>query len=338
MAVGLTACAHSAGPGVSVEKVESNIPFGLPSTTTTLPAAAPPSVAALNLTSASQPLPAFSYQTTTTFNYGSPSYSTEAATCPQPPYGASPDRAATTSVAKPPKAGAYRWQIVTSQPVAGTNQTLTQRVYVTYYIENVSKVTQTANPQGGQTSSFTYDEVSPGEQGGTVTTTYQVTENALQVSESAGNFGQAQHAGAPDRGIALAAVVDRNAAGRVIASFHPSPAVLLFPLDVQAPESFQATGVDPSNGASFSTSAQVSGSLKRDNACGQLVDGWEVTGTQTFSSGSSGAPASTGSVEYAVATQYGGLFSFSSLTPTGSSQTEQEIIGQLSPDPLPPGK
>ncbi|HUZ43146.1 MAG TPA: hypothetical protein VMU63_01985 [Acidimicrobiales bacterium] len=294
----------------------------------------PPSLSGVNLISATQPLPAFSYETTTTFNYGAPSYGSEAPTCPQPPYGASPQKAVTISVQGQPKPGAYRWQIVTRQPVAGTNQTLTSTHYVTYYIKNVSKVTQSPNPQGGEISTFTYDQVSPGPQGGTVTTTYQVTENAIQVSGSAGNFGQAQHAGAPDRGITLNSVVERDSAGRTVGSFNPSPPVLLFPLDVQAPESFQAAGVDPSTGASFSNSATVSGSVKRENACGQLVDGWDVTGTQAFSG--TGGEKSSGTVEYAVATQYGGLFTDSALTPTGSSQTEEDIIGQLSPNPLPP--
>ena len=337
VALAATACAHASGPGVAVQKVQSNIAFGLPPTTAPASGSAlPPTLAAVNLTSPSQPLPAFTYYTTTTFNYGSPTYGTQTPTCPQPSYGASPSEAVSISVQKPPKPGAYKWQIVTSQPQPGTKVTLTDTHYVTYYVENVSKVTTSPNPRGGQTSTFSYDEVTPGQQGGTVTTTYQVTENAIQVSEAPGNFGQPQHAGAPNRGITLVSVVDRNAGGTITASFHPSPAVLLFPLDVQAPQSFQAAGFDPSTGASFSNNARVSGSVKRVNACGQLVDGWDVTGTQTFSGG--GGERTTGTVEYAVATQYGGLFSYSAVTPTGSTQTEADVIGQIDPNPLPPGR
>ena len=336
LAVAGSSCAKAAGPGVAVQKVQSNIAFGLASTTTTTPvgSALPPTLAAVNLTGPGQPLPAFSYETTTTYNYGSPQYGTQTNVCPQPPYGASPDKAVTTSVSQPPKAGTYKWQIRTSQPVSGTSVTLSTVHYVTYAVKNVSKVTTAPNPQGGETKTFTFDVVSPGEQGGTVTTTYQVTENALQVSESAGNFGQHQHAGSPDRGVSLAAVVDRNSAGTVTGSFRPSPAVLLLPLDVQVPQSFQSVGVDPSTGASFSNNVTVSGSAKRVNACGQLVDGWDVTGTQAFSG--TGGERTTGTVEYAVATQYGGLLTYSAVTPTGSSQTEADVIGQLNPDPLPP--
>lgn len=336
--LGATACAHGAGPGVAVQKVQSNIEFGLSTTTTTTPVgvAIPPTLSAVNLTGPAEALPAFSYQTTTTFNYGSPSYGTQTNDCPQPPYGASPAKGVTTSVARPPKPGSYKWQVMASQPVSGTKVTLTTTHYVTYYVKNVSKVSTTPNPQGGQTETFTFDVVTPGQQGGTVTTTYEVKENAVQVSESAGNFGQAQYTGAPDRGVSLAAVVDRNSAGTVTASFRPSPAVLLLPLDVHVPQSFQSGGVDPTTGASFSNNATVSGSVKRVNACGQLVDGWDVAGTQTFSG--TGGERTTGSVEYAVATQYGGLVTYSAVTPTGSNETETDVIGQLDPDPLPPSQ
>ncbi|HZU74551.1 MAG TPA: hypothetical protein VE990_17470 [Acidimicrobiales bacterium] len=339
LALGVVAggCAHAAGPGVAVQRVESDISFGLPNSGKPQ-AAVPPSLATPNLTGPTQSLPAFVYTTTTTFNYGSPSYggTSEAPTCPQPPYGASPDKAASITVQGKPKPGVYKWQIVTSQPVAGTNQTLTDHAYVTYKIEHVSATTQAPNPAGGTTDTFTYDVVSPGPQGGTITTTYEVKENAVQVSGTAGNFGQAQHAGAPDRGISLVSVVDRNGGGTVTATFNPSPPVLLFPLDVQSPQSFQAVGVDPATGASFSNSATVSGATKRVNACGQLVDGWDVTGTQTFSGSGGSSGTTTGSVDYAVATQYGGILIYQATTPTGSNKTETDIIGQLDPDPLPP--
>jgi hypothetical protein len=331
-----TSCAHAAGPGVAVQKLDSNISFGLPKTG---PAAAPTSVAPPDLTGPGNPLPAFVYATTTTFNFSGAQYNggatSEQNPCPPAPFGASPAKSTSTSVPGPPKAGSYKWQVATSEAVPGSKYNITVKKYVTYYIDNVSKVTRTPNPAGGDTSTFTFDVVSPGQQGGTVTTTYQVKENAVQVAGSAGNVGQTQHAGAPDRGVSLAKVIDRDGAGKVTATFTPNPSVLLFPLDVQAPESFQAAGVDPTTGATFTNNATVTGQVKRVNACGQLVDGWDVTGSQTFSG--SGSGSASASVEYAVATQYGGLLIFQSSTPTGSTNSETNQIGQLDPGPLPPG-
>lgn len=336
----LAGCGQGA-PGVSVHQISSNINFGLSSTTTLAnrAAAAPISVSPQNLAEAGQ-VPAFVFTTTTTYNFGSSAYGSSsssganAAPCPQPPYGASPDRAVSLSVTSPPQEGTYRWQVVDSQLISGTNTTLKTTHYVNYVIDNVTKTTTTPNPVPGEsaTTTFDYDEVSPGSDGGTVTTTYEVKENAPQVSGSAGNVGQSQHAGEPDRGVSLAAVVDKNAAGTVTGSFHPSVPVLLFPLDVQTPQSFQSAGIDPTTGASFSNNATANGQTTRVNACGAYVDGWSVTSTQTFSIPSSNQ-TSDATVDYAVAPQYGGLIISSASTPQGSSSTETDEIGTLSPQP-----
>lgn len=343
-ALALAGCGTGA-PGVAVRRISSNIEFGVSTTTTSSPlgAAAPQSVAPANLTLPGQ-VPAFDFATTTTYNFSSPAYVPTSVTstadqgqCPEPPYGASPDRSVALSVAQPPTQGSYKWQIIDSQPVSGTNFTLKTYHYVTYVIDNVTKTTTTPNPVPGDsaTTVFDYDVITPGSEGGTVTTTYEVKQNAPEVSGSAGNVGQTQHVGSPDRGLSLVSVVDRNGSGAMTASFHPSTPVLLFPLDVASPQSFNAAGVDPSNGASFTNQATASGQTTRVNACGQLVDGWSVTSTQSFSQNGS---TDTSTVDYAVATQYGGIIISSASTPTGSSQTETDEIGQLKPGPLPPGR
>ena len=339
----LGACGAGA-PGVAVRRSSTNIEFGVSTTTQASPAAVPQSVSPANLALAGQ-VPAFQFVTTTTYDFSSSAYGSSGpsaqpsqGSCPPAPYGASPDKSVTTTVLKPPAAGSYKWQVIDSHPVSGTKLTLTTAHYVTYLIDNVTKVVTTPNPVPGEqaTTSFDYDVVSPGASGGTVMTTYEVKENAPQVTQGAGNVGQAQTVGAPDRGLSLVSVVDKNAAGAVTATFHPSDAVLLFPLDVKAPQSFNSGGVDPSNGGSFSNQAQVTGQTTRVNACGQLVDGWAVTSTQTFSQPSSGASV-TATVNYAIATQYGGIIISSASTPSGSSDTETDAIGQLQPGQLPPG-
>ncbi|MHB1912935.1 MAG: hypothetical protein ACYCTI_12880, partial [Acidimicrobiales bacterium] len=284
------------------------------------------------------PLPAFDYGTTTTYDFSGPQYSggsgSEQTVCPAAPFGASASKAISPTVSSPPAQGSYKWQVMTQTPGAGANRTVTVTRYVTDYVEHVSKTTSTPNPQGGTTTTFTFDVVSPGAEGGTVTTTYQVKQNAIQVS-SGGQVSAAQSAGEPDRGIAISSVVDRDAAGTITGTFNPTPAVLLLPLAVQSPQKFQAVGVDPSSGASFTNDADVTGQIKRVNACGQLVDGWEVTSTQTFSDS---AGTTTSTVDYAIAPQYGGLVTFQAATPAGSSATETDTIGQLTPGPLPPGQ
>jgi len=334
-------CAHSKGPGVAVQKLNTNIEFGLPHQTGTTLApgvAIPASVQPVNLPSPGSPLPAFDYGTTTTFNFSGPQYSgggqSEQTQCPPAPYGASAAEAISPSISAPPAQGSYKWQVVTQTPGAGSNKTITATRYVTEYVEHVSKTTSTPNPQGGTTTTFTFQVVSPGAEGGTVTTTYQVKQNALQVS-SGGQVSAAQSAGEPDRGIAISSIVDRDASGTVTNTFNPAPAVLLLPLAVQSPQKFQAVGVDPSSGASLTNNADVTGQIKRVNACGQLVDGWQISSTQSFSDS---AGTTTSTVDYAIAPQYGGLMIFQAAAPAGSGATETDIIGQLQPGPLPPGQ
>ena len=337
--VALSACGTGA-PGVAVRRSSTNIEFGVSSTTQAAPAAIPQSVAPANLFGVGQ-IPAFQFATTTTYDFSSSAYGStgtppaaEQSACPQAPYGASPDKAVTPDVAKPPAIGTYKWQIIDSQPVSGTKLVLKSARYVSYIIDNVTKVVTTPNPVPGEqpTTSFDYDVESPGSKGGTVVTTYQVKESAPQVTESAGNVGQGQTVGTPDRGLSLVSVTDKNAAGAVTATFQPSAPILLLPLDVKAPQSFNSGGVDPANGGSFSNQAQVTGQTTRVNACGQLVDGWTVASTQTFTQPSTGTNV-TATVDYAVAPQYGGIIISSASTPSGSAQTETDDIGQLQPDP-----
>ncbi|HEY4410582.1 MAG TPA: hypothetical protein VGO87_11930, partial [Acidimicrobiia bacterium] len=75
---------------------------------------------------------------------------------------------------------------------------------------------------------------------------------------------------------------------------------------------------------------------ERVDACGDVVDGWVVEATQTFSGTGQTAPPRT--YRYIVATQLGGMI-ISEEVHTTSAQGATDVtfsLGQLKPSALPP--
>jgi hypothetical protein len=74
---------------------------------------------------------------------------------------------------------------------------------------------------------------------------------------------------------------------------------------------------------------------ERVDACGDVVDGWAVEATQTFSRGGQTAPPRT--YRYIVAPQLGGLIISEQIhTTTAQGTTDVTLsLGQLQPSPLP---
>ncbi len=75
---------------------------------------------------------------------------------------------------------------------------------------------------------------------------------------------------------------------------------------------------------------------ERVDACGEVVDGWLVQATQTFSGPAQTAPPRT--YNYIVAPQLGGII-ISEEVHTATAQGNTDVtfsLGQLKPAPLPP--
>ncbi|HLF41313.1 MAG TPA: hypothetical protein VI854_07560, partial [Acidimicrobiia bacterium] len=114
-----------------------------------------------------------------------------------------------------------------------------------------------------------------------------------------------------------------------------SPAVLYLPLQIEPGEQFSSVGIDPRTGQVLQHQAKVL-NRERVDACGEIVDGWAVEATQTFS----GQGTATRTYKYIVAPQLGGIIvseEFHATTPQGTTDLVISL-GQLKPSPLPAQK
>jgi hypothetical protein len=110
-------------------------------------------------------------------------------------------------------------------------------------------------------------------------------------------------AGDPERGISLVKLQRVDAAGNS-SELNFTPGVLYLPLEIVPGEEFKAVGIDTRTGSVLQNQGKV---VKRErvDACGDVVDGWVVEATQTFSGTAQTAPPRT--YRYIVAPQLGGI-------------------------------
>jgi hypothetical protein len=139
--------------------------------------------------------------------------------------------------------------------------------------------------------------------------------------------------GEPERGVSLIRLQRVDSAGNT-SEVDFSPGVLYLPLPIVPGEEWTAVGADPRTGSMLQHQAKV---VKRErvDACGDVVDGWAIEATQTFSIGGQTAPPRT--YRYIVAPQLGGLI-ISEAIHTATSQGTTDVtlsLGQLQPSPLP---
>jgi hypothetical protein len=269
--------------------------------------------------------------------------------CPPAAEDAFPAQIASFSVTQPPQPGEYRWKETVQQPLGDGKTTATITQFLKHDIINVSPVTVTSNPipanvanQIGTSSapvvSFTYDEVIHNLDGSTTMTSYSVKDHEVNatVANPNGELPTNAPLGPPDRGLAITKVVQTSADGKTVTTFAPTTPVLLIPLDVAYPETFQSVGVAP-DGTTMTVDANIV-HRSRVDACGTIIDGWEVDSTQYFAM--PGQTATPVSDNYYVATQLGAILTYESKTlpsqfKTATTPTIIDSIGQLHPDPLP---
>lgn len=277
-------------------------------------------------------------------------------TCPPAALTAFPAKEAGQTVEGTPAEGQYRWKRSGKQtvatlpgvvlPIGGFEQRL---------VRNVTKISDTE---------YTFETVQP-ELGSEITTisTFKVKIGAPSRSVSPPveppnltnptspvplpfqppappvSIPQPQvpgtmSVGDPERGISLAKLQRVDKAGN-ISELTFTPGVLYLPLDIVPGEEYTAVGIDTRTGAVLQHQAKV---VKRDrvDACGEVVDGWVVESTQTFSSGAASAPPRT--YRYIVAPQLGGIIISEEFHISSGAGTTDVVLSlaQLNPAPLPP--
>ncbi|MHB8341485.1 MAG: hypothetical protein ACYDB7_09970 [Mycobacteriales bacterium] len=350
------ACGLASGqPGVAVVQPQSNVNFGLPSSSpvpvnttastvylTPLPGAplgpAVPNAPAAASTVA--PLPNLSNQGGFTFGSTNGGGGNGSGFCPGPSLSSQPPNAPGVNVVGEPKSGYYLWQVLQQQKINSITVTTSQK-YADYQVTSVSPISSVPNPQPGQpaTQTFTFDVVEPLAGGLTETVTYQVKQNAPSESVVAGNVGKSETVSEPDAGVAIAREIIRNARGATVFSFNPTTAVLILPLPVNVGAQFTGSGTDPTTGEVLTVSGQV-GKSARVATCSGYVQAWQVVATVTATSG--GGASTSYSGDFGVENQAGGLVVLVSSTPTGSSTSSVDAVGNptaaSSPPPIPSGE
>jgi len=240
----------------------------------------------------------------------------------------------------PPREGIYRWKregVVTSTETAG--RTINVSGFEQRMIRNVELISDEETSEGGNEVVFTYEMVQPAISGtDVVITTYQVKSVGTPPTRSVFNPTQGQDeitAGEPERGLVITRIEVQDRHGGRLSVFEPATGLLLLPLRVRPGEQWQSVAVDPRSGQRMELVGQTL-AKERVDACGDIIEGWEVTSTVT-STGGGGVTSNT--YEYVVAPQYGAILLYEHLRPTAAASENDLVfsIGQQDPDPLPAG-
>jgi hypothetical protein len=241
----------------------------------------------------------------------------------------------------PPREGVYRWQragLASSEETGGIPIEIDgfeQRI-----IRNVEVVSDTETEQGGNDVVFTYEVVQP-ELGGdnVVITTYQVKSVGAPPTRSVFNpTGAGQDeitAGEPERGLVIKRIQVLDATGATVSEFAPITGLLLMPLRVRPGEIWSSRASDPKSGQQLQLEGKVNDRARVD-ACGDIIEGWEVT-TTLVSSGD--GETVERAYDFIVAPQYGAILLSEHISDPNAEAGEGDdvtfTIGQQDPDPLP---
>ena len=276
-------------------------------------------------------------------------------TCPPAALTAFPAKEAGQTVDGLPAEGQYRWKRNGTQtvatlpgvklPVSGFEQRLVRNVK---QLSDTEYTFETVQPElGGNVTTISTFKVKTGAVSRTVTAPVEppdLTHPTSPVPLPITPPGTAPavpkppvpsnvSVGDPERGIALMKLQRVDAAGNT-SELNFTPGVLYLPLEIVPGEEFNAVGIDSRTGSVLQNQAKV---VKRErvDACGDVVDGWVVEATQTFSGTAQTAPPRN--YRYIVAPQLGGVI-ISEEIHTSSPQGNTDVtfsLGQLKPSPLP---
>ena len=370
----LAGCVERDGPGVAIQKLAADIVFGVePPTTTPPPNLTPGQVAPGDPTTYVPQIPGPASDPAAAFGGGGGDFSGPAGrgrprrprvTPLAPPTSACPPAALTAFPAKEagqtlegvPAEGQYRWKRSGTQtvanlpnvklPVSGFEQRLVRHIVP---VSPTEFTFETVQPElGTDTTTISTFKVKIGAVSRTVTPPVEppdltrptspiplpVTPPGERPTVPQPPIPGSVSVGDPERGISLMKLQRVDPAGNT-SEVTFSPAVLYLPLDIVPGEEFNSIGIDPRTGSVLQHQAKVT---KRDrvDACGEVVDGWVVESTQTFSGPGQAAPPRA--YKYIVAPQLGGLIISEEIHISTPQVTTDVVLslGQANPSPLPP--
>ena len=247
--------------------------------------------------------------------------------CPPAALTEFPDQEASLNVQGIPPVGLYRW-------VRAGEQSLTAPIPLKVAVSGFEKRLVRDYKKESDTA-FTFETVqNEFGSGQIVVTRYRVKTESKQQRVGATDV----RVGEPDRGIAIISIERFDSkSGGALSTFTPTPPVLVLPLPIVPGEAFEGAGVDPTDGSTL----RIQGSVRKRqqvDACGEVIDGWLVEGSRTFSGGF-GQSAGTQTYNYIVATQLGGHI-IQEYVESKSAEGSAKVtfrVGQEQPDPLPAG-
>ena len=336
VALASAACVH-AGPGtVKVNPIEANLAFGVRPQAVTAPL---PSQAAQDL------IPAISEGDVNVIPT-LPSLTPPKSACPEAPVTAVVETPTEVQAIGKPLIGVTKWKHSGYVEVAnapGGRAAFTG--FEKRIVRNYNKVSDTE---------WTFDIVQPvpaaqvNQANGAVAIVnhYKVKTNGFSetVNPPAGPVSPPS-VGEPERGLVLTGTESIDRTGSTVGtSFAPVTGLLLLPLPVASGESFASVAADPKSGETVIQNSTVS-RRQRIDACGDLVDGWQVTSTQLFiglqtlvNDLAAGKPPSLSSFigyDYIVATQFGGMIVDERIYEADLLNAPDALVQTLGSDPFP---
>ncbi len=350
-------CAQPDPPGVGVQKLAADIVFGVKPP----PPDAPPANTVPGYDGLSGD--ATTYLPGPSRSYATPSFPSRAprlpstrqprptplnptkAACPPAALNAFPATEAGLTVAGMPAEGQYRWKRTGTQtmatlpgvaiPISGFEQRLIREVKK---VSDTEFTFQTVQPELGtgvtvlQTFKVKTDAVSRGVEPPVRTIPLERPDQLpKEVPFPSNPSVPSRRVGDPERGISLMRIERIDAQGNS-SVLNFTPAVLYLPLAIEPGESFESVGIDSRSGQVLQHQAQVV-RRERVDACGEIVDGWAVEATQTFS----GSGTATRTYRYLMAPQLGGIMISEQVKITAPEGTLDVTfsLGQTKPTPLP---
>ena len=317
-------CARADPSGLHVKGYAADIVFGAPKPNQPS-IAGPPAGLTASQTTADVALPALPPIATAT------APPTKFVGPPPAPRKVCPDATPGSAAAEPaaitvpdgarPAAGIYRWKKAGSLTYAiAPDLKLPVGGFEQRRVRNVKEVS---------TGVFSFETVQPALDGkSTVVTGWQVKPNAT--AQRSSNLSVTVTVGDPERGLTLKSVDTIDKDGKSV-GFHPVTGLLVMPLPVVPGEQFSSVAIDPATQETMAYQATV-GARDRIDACGQFVEGWQVTGK--LSESSSSTP-----LDYSlwVAPQYGALpiLERRDGSDAAVSYSLTYTLAQLHPDPDP---
>jgi hypothetical protein len=302
----LTACGPTPPFQLAVRAIPGDVAYGAQSQPSPTAGAAQPGPAAAALPPGAPPLIYGAPASPPAATFAPTSAATPQPQCPAAPVDAVPLLAADPSATVPPVAGTYPWHTDAAHSYytvgGGARQQFPPQL--THTVANVSAPDST-------TGAYTFDVATSA---GGVTGMQKVTNSYQVVPPPQGTTNVQGVSTTQASGLYLTAMTaqDSGLPTRRVAKFAPPILLMQFPGTDLA--TWKTAGTDSATGTTITLSGAVTRHVAVD-ACGSLVDAWEVHATGTLAGPNQNL---TLDLTYDVATQYGGILVGESSTVTGT--------------------